>query len=67
MKSPRTKDTFGLGYNKQSSSTKEGESSKSGEKRNTKSKGKPTCNYCGKIGHIANIYRSKNSKKTPKL
>ena len=31
MKSPREKDTFGLGYNKKSSSTKEGESSKSGD------------------------------------
>ena len=33
MKSPRIKDTSGLGYNKRSSSIKEGESSKSGEKK----------------------------------
>ena len=50
---------------KQSSTTKEGESSKSGELRNAKTKGKPTCYYCGKFGHTTNICRIKNDKETP--
>jgi hypothetical protein len=66
MKSPREKDTFGLGYNKKFSSTVEGKSSKSGEQRNAKSKDKPKCHYYGKIGHRTNIYRSRNGKKIPK-
>ena len=65
MKEPRTKETSGLGY-EQSSTTEEGESSKSLEQRNAKSKGKPTCHYYGKIEHAKNICRSKNGKKNPK-
>ena len=38
----RLHETFGLGYTKNLSSTKEGESSKSGEKRNVKPRNKPT-------------------------
>ena len=43
MKSPRgINDTTRLGYN---STTKKGDSSKSGEEKNAK--GKPTFHYCG--------------------
>ena len=68
MRSPRsTRDTFGLGYNKYFSFTKEGESSKSGELRNIKlKKNKPTCYYCGKPGHTTNICKRKIGKKNPK-
>ena len=67
MRSPRSSsDTSGLGHVKHSSSTKEGESSKSGEQRNAKFKGKPTCHHCGKLGHTANICRRKNGMKNPK-
>ena len=59
-------DTSRLGHIEHLSSSKEGESSKSGEKRNAKLKKKPTCYHCGKLGHTTNIYRSKNGKKIPK-
>lgn len=42
------------------SSTKQGESSRNGELRNEKSKGKQTCYHYGKIAHTANIYIRKN-------
>jgi hypothetical protein len=62
MKSPKKNgDTAGLGYN---STSEKGESSNSGEKKITK--GKPTCHYCGKKGHIANDCRSKNGSQNPK-
>ena len=59
LKSPRSsRDTSGLGY----ISIEEGESSKTTEVRNNKGKNsKLTCHYCGKKGHIANLYRSKNA------
>lgn len=67
MRSPRSKrDTSRLGYINHFSSTKEGESSKSGEQRNDKSKGNPTCHYCGKLGHRTDICRSKNGMQTSK-
>lgn len=67
MRSPRSSsDISGLGHIKHSSSTKEGDSSKSGEKRNTKSKGKPTCHHCGKIEHTQNICRNKKCMQNPK-
>lgn len=57
LRSPTSNnDTSSLGY----TSTKEGESSKVVEERNIKGKNsKPTCNNCGKKGHIANVCRSK--------
>ena len=59
LRSPRIiNDTSRLGYDRK------GESSSNGEKKNTK--GKPTCHHCGKIGHIANIHRSKNGNHDPK-
>lgn len=64
LRSPRTNDTFGLGYNKQVSSTKMGESSKSGKQRNAK--GKPTCHQCGKLGYTKNICRNKKGMKKHK-
>lgn len=68
IRSPRsTRDTSRLGYNKKFSSTKEGESSKSGEKRNAKPKRKPTCHHCGKPRHTTNICRSKNGIQNSKL
>ena len=49
IRSPRSNiDTFGLGY----TSTKEGESSKSG---NEGKNSKPTCHNYGKIGHTTNF------------
>ena len=62
MKSPREIHTSRLGY-KKSSTAEKGESSKSGEQRNTNLKVKPTCYYCGKIGHTIDICRSKKGKK----
>ena len=58
LKSPRSNnDMARLGY----TSTKEGESSKVTEGRNIKGKNsKPTCQFCGKKGHTANVCRSKN-------
>ena len=58
-KSPRSNnDTSGLGF----TSTKEGESLKSAEKRSDKGKNtKPTCHFCGTKGHIANVCRSKKT------
>ena len=57
LKSPRSAhDTSGLGY----SSTEVGESSKSADQRSDKGKDpKPTCHYCNKKGHTANVCRSK--------
>ena len=50
MRSPRgMNDTTGLGYN---STTKKGESFKSGEQNNKK--GKPSFQYYGKLGHTTN-------------
>ena len=66
MRSPMSFDnTYGLGHIKKHSSTKKGESSKSGAIRNAKSKGKSTCYHCGKLGHTANIHKSKNGMKNP--
>ena len=66
LKSPRsTNDTSGLGY----TSTEEGETSKSVEKRSDKGKeSKPTCHYCNKRGHTANVCRSRriNQQNIPK-
>ena len=58
MRSPRSNsDNTRLGY----TSTKEGESSKSGEKRRNKGKTyKPTCYNCGKIGYTTNVCRRNN-------
>ena len=59
LKSPRSSnDTSGLGF----TSTEEGESSKSAEERSDKGKNtKPTCHFCGKKGHIANVCRSRKT------
>lgn len=59
LRSPRSSnDTLGLGY----SSTKEGESSKTTEERNNKSKiTKPTYHFCGMKGHTSNVCRRKNA------
>ena len=56
MKSPRpAHDILGLGY----TNTEIGESSKSGKQRSDKGKDpKPTCHYCNKRGHTANVCRS---------
>lgn len=64
MRSPRSNsDTYGLDY----TSTKEGESSKTGEERSKKGKNsKPTCHNFGKIGHTANVCRSKIANQNPK-
>lgn len=64
LRSPRrSSDRSGLGLNEHSSSIEEGESSKSGEKKNAKPKNnKPTCHHCGKPGHTTNICRSKHGK-----
>ena len=57
-------DTFGPGYTKHQSSTKEGESSKSWEMINaTWKKNKPTCYHCGKLGNTINICKRKIVKK----
>ena len=67
MRPPRSSnDTSRLGHIKKYSSTKEGESSKSGEEINVKPKVKPTCYHCGRIGHIGNICGSRIVKKKPK-
>ena len=64
MRSPRSNiDTNWLGY----TNTKEGESSKSGEQRNNKSKKyKPTCHNCGKLGHTTNVCRKNNGNQNHK-
>ena len=64
MRSPRSNDdTDGLGY----TSTKEGESSKSGEQKIAKGKNsKPTCHNYGKIGHTTNVCKSKTANQNPK-
>ena len=64
MRSARSNnDTTRLGY----TSTKEGESSKSGEKRSNKCKNyKPTCHNCGNLGHTTNVCRSNNANQNPK-
>lgn len=50
MKSPRSfGSTSGQGHTKKHSSIKEGETSKSGEIKNAKSKGKPACYHYGKL------------------
>ena len=57
MSSPRPfSDTSCLGHVNHSLSTEEGGSSKSGGKKNAKTKGKPTCHHCGKLGHTTKIY-----------
>ena len=67
MRSPRTSnDTSCVRHKKDHSSIEEGESSKIGEKRNAKSKGKPTCHHCGRLRHTANISRNKNGMKNSK-
>ena len=49
---------MGLDY----TSNEEGKSSKTVEERSIKGKNsKPTCHYCGKKGHIANVCKSKNA------
>ena len=66
LKSPRSAhDTLGLGY----TSTEVGESSKNAKKRSDKGKNsKPTCHYCNKKGHTANVCRNRriNKKNIPK-
>ena len=64
MKSPKSNnDTLGLWY----TSTKEGESSKTTKKRSEKGKNsKPTCHFCGKKGHIANVCTIKNANQHEK-
>ena len=66
LKSPRSvHDTSGLGY----TSTEIGESSKDVEKRSDKGKdSKPTCHYCNKKGHTANVCRNRriNQQSIPK-
>lgn len=66
MRSPRSSnDTYGLGHPKHHSLTEEGESSKSGELRNTNLKVKHTCYHCGKLGHTTNICGSKTVMQNP--
>ena len=66
LKSPRSSnDTSGLGF----TSTEECETSKSVEKRSDMGKNsKPTCHFCSKKGHTANVCRSRktNQQDTPK-
>ena len=64
LKSPKSsRDTTGLGY----ISNEEGEPSKTAEERSIKGKNsKPTCHYCGKKGHIANVCKSKNANQNAK-
>ena len=59
MRSPRSiSDTSRSEY----TSTEEGESSKSGQERSNKGKSsKPTFHNFDKIGHNANVYRSKTT------
>ena len=59
LKSPRSNnDTSGLGF----TSTKEGETSNSAEKRSEKGKNsKPTCHYYDKKGHNTNVCRSRKT------
>ena len=51
---------------KEHSCIEKGESSRNGELRNAKSKDKPTCYHYGKLGHTANICRSKHGMQNPK-
>ena len=64
MRCPRSNnDTTRLGY----TSTKEGESSKSGEQRNANGKNsKSPCHSCGQIGHTTNVCRRNTINKNPK-
>ena len=64
LKSPRCiNDTSGQGY----TSTEEGESSKTTEERSDKGKNtKPTSHFCGKMGHISYVCRSKNANQHDK-
>ena len=64
MRSPRSNSyTSRLGY----TSTKEGETSKSGKERTNKDKNsKTTCHNCGKIGHTTNVCKSKTTNQNPK-
>ena len=59
LKSPRSNnDTLGLGL----TSTEEGETSKSDKKRSDKGKNsKPTCHFCSKKRHTANVCKSRNT------
>ena len=59
LKSPRSNnDTSGLGF----TSTEEGETSKSVEKRSEKGKNsKPTFHFCNKKGHTTNVCRSRKT------
>ena len=59
LKTPKIgNDTLGLGY----TSTEQGESSKTTEERINKGKNtKPTCHFCNKKGHTANVCRSKKT------
>ena len=59
LKSPRSNnDTLGLGY----TSTEEGDSSKTTKERSDKGKNKkPTCHFCGKMGHTSNVCRKKKA------
>ena len=67
MRSPRSSsDTSILGHIKNHSSTREGETSKSGEKSNQREKGKPTRYHCYKMGHTINICKNKTGKENPK-
>ena len=64
LKSPRSSDDISrLGF----TSTKEGKTLKSSEKRSDKGKNsKPTCHFCNKKGHTTNVCRNRktNQKNT---
>ena len=64
MEEPRSNnDTIGLVY----STTKKGESSRSGDKRKIKvKKNKPTRHHYGKLGHIENVCKRSIGNKNPK-
>ena len=59
LKSPRSNnDTLGLGFN----STEERETSNNVEQRSDKgNNSKPTCHFCYKKGHTANVCRSRKT------
>ena len=65
LKYPRFKnDTSGLGY----TNIEEGESCKTAKETSDKGKdSKPTCHFCGKKGHTANVCRSRMSIGTTNL